>query len=81
MNEKELETNEYVREVMKELEVRFSYDLLRNRADVDPFERSVQSWEWQYGQSPEFTHEMKGIEMVLSPLSLRIISSVPDSEV
>jgi len=35
VNEKELETNEYVREVMKELEVRFSYDLLHLRAVVD----------------------------------------------
>ncbi|GAA5858404.1 hypothetical protein JCM5353_003957 [Sporobolomyces roseus] len=44
VNEEVLKTNEYVREVMQELE----------------------SWQWQYGQSPEFTHEMKGLEMTIS---------------
>lgn len=35
VNEEELKTNEYVREVMQELEVRFSYDLLEFGSVVD----------------------------------------------
>ncbi|KPV76787.1 uncharacterized protein RHOBADRAFT_12541, partial [Rhodotorula graminis WP1] len=57
IDEGELDTNEYVRDVVDELK----------------------SWDWQYGQTPEFTHEISGSfpfgNMVRPPPSLQSASA------
>lgn len=56
VDESELGKKQYVCEVHAELKAR-SY-LLKRRPELTRLFR--QSWDWMYGQTPEFTHDLTG---------------------
>lgn len=60
----EADRNEYVRAVVEELKVRVTSPGvsggISRRITFPVCPRTAQSWEWQYGQTPEFTHVISG---------------------
>ncbi|GAA6008605.1 hypothetical protein JCM11491_003365 [Sporobolomyces phaffii] len=71
----ELDHAKFVRQVSTEFSNAYGVSDEIRRVDEDEIERNdyvratieeLRSWEWQYGQSPEFTHEMAGSDMTIS---------------